>query len=167
MGTCRRYPLLYIHLPHAHVWTPCATFSAHMHAHKRTGTLLGYSLPAHTCTHTSSTMCVLASGACSQPVIGHVYQRTRAHTHTHTHTHERSGDDAIRARTVFDLDPMRIFEANVPNACWNSDTHQRSVERYNPTTNRWTSMPGLTTRRENLGVAVFDGQVFAAGGFDR
>ena len=50
-----------------------------------------------------------------------------------------------------------------------SDGHmsQRTVERYNPSTNRWTSMPGLTTRRENLGVAVFDGQVFAAGGFDR
>jgi Flp pilus assembly secretin CpaC len=44
---------------------------------------------------------------------------------------------------------------------------QRTVERYNPSTNRWTSLPGLTTRRENLGVAVYDGQVFAAGGFDR
>ncbi|KAJ1471724.1 hypothetical protein T484DRAFT_1843024 [Baffinella frigidus] len=43
---------------------------------------------------------------------------------------------------------------------------QRSVERYDPAVDRWVAAAGMTTRRENLGVTVIDGEMYAAGGYD-
>ena len=41
-----------------------------------------------------------------------------------------------------------------------------SVERYDPRTNRWTPVAPMCTRRKHLGVAVFNGTIFAVGGRD-
>lgn len=41
-----------------------------------------------------------------------------------------------------------------------------SVERYDPTEDRWTPCPPLRTCRENLGCAAFQGKIYAVGGQD-
>ncbi|XP_077997906.1 kelch-like protein 28 [Glandiceps talaboti] len=44
--------------------------------------------------------------------------------------------------------------------------HDNSVERWNPDTNTWTSLAGMTTCRSNLSVAVLEGELYAIGGYD-
>ena len=40
------------------------------------------------------------------------------------------------------------------------------MERYDPRTNRWTPVAPMGTRRKHLGVAVFNGMIYAVGGRD-
>ena len=41
-----------------------------------------------------------------------------------------------------------------------------AVERYDPKTNRWSNVPTMGTRRKHLGVAVYNGMIYAVGGRD-
>ncbi len=40
------------------------------------------------------------------------------------------------------------------------------VERYDPRSNRWTPVAPMGTRRKHLGVAVYNGMIYAVGGRD-
>jgi N-acetylneuraminic acid mutarotase len=41
-----------------------------------------------------------------------------------------------------------------------------SVEAYNPATNRWTPVASMSVKRQDLGVGVLGGKLYAVGGFN-
>jgi N-acetylneuraminic acid mutarotase len=48
----------------------------------------------------------------------------------------------------------------------NGDSILNTVERYSPASNSWEAVASMSTKRDDLGVAVLDGHLYAVGGFD-
>lgn len=49
---------------------------------------------------------------------------------------------------------------------FNGSLRVRTVDCYDPTTDRWTSVSSMQDRRSTLGAAVLNGLLYAVGGFD-
>ena len=67
------------------------------------------------------------------------YSHTHVHTHTHTHTHIHTYTYVHTRRTVEYLDSEQ---------------------------GKWLAVENMLSRRSTLGVAVFNGELYAVGGFD-
>ncbi|XP_052756747.1 kelch-like protein diablo [Galleria mellonella] len=58
--------------------------------------------------------------------------------------------------------PRNIYAVGGRDDC----TELSSAERYEPSTDTWSPVVAMTSRRSGVGLAVVNGQLYAVGGFD-